>query len=80
LVLGIIFVLLGSNVALGLSIGLFFPPHMALCLTLGGFARFIYNKRVGIEQAQKNGPTIGTGLAVGGSLVIPIMIILAIIS
>ena len=76
---GILLAGLGSNIALGFSIGFFFPPHMALCLTLGGLVRYIYGKRTEDDKKNEKAVTIGTGLAVGGSLVIPIMILFALL-
>lgn len=79
LIAGILIAFFGSNVSLGLALGLFFPPHMALCLTFGGLTRVLYTRKVGPEKSNKDGPTIATGLAFGSSLVIPILIILALI-
>ena len=76
---GILLAIFGSNIALGFSIGLFFPPHMALALTLGGIVRYVYSKKNKDKDVNQQAVTIGTGLAVGGSLVIPIMIIFALI-
>jgi hypothetical protein len=79
LLTGIAIAFIGPNVALGVSLGFFFPPHMALCLTVGGLTRLLYTKRVGDEISKKNANTIGTGLAVGGSFVVPIMILVALL-
>ena len=61
--------------AIGLAIGIFFPPHMALALTLGGLTRLLYDKKAGKEASKDKTSTIAPGLAVGGSFVIPILII-----
>ncbi|MHA1727357.1 MAG: OPT/YSL family transporter [Promethearchaeota archaeon] len=65
-----------SDLAIGVVIGIFFPPHMALMMTLGGLIRLLYKKKVGEKVAGDKGITIATGLAVGASFVILIQIIL----
>jgi len=72
---GIILAFFGSELAIGLAIGIFFPPHMALALTLGGLARIIYDKKAGKEVGKDRSTTIAPALAVGGSFVIPILIL-----
>ncbi|MCG3218044.1 MAG: OPT/YSL family transporter [Candidatus Heimdallarchaeota archaeon] len=73
--IGIILAFFGSELAIGLAIGIFFPPHMALALTLGGLVRIIYDKKAGKEVGKDRSSTIAPALAVGGSFVIPILIL-----
>ncbi|MCY3412716.1 MAG: OPT/YSL family transporter [Candidatus Heimdallarchaeota archaeon] len=77
LVIGIILSIIGADIMFGLVIGLLFPPHMAIMLSLGGVVRFILDKKMGKEMAKDKISTIGSGIAVGASFVIPIMIVLA---
>jgi len=75
--IGILLAFFGSDLAIGLAIGVFFPPHMALALTLGGVVRIVYDKKAGKEESREKSTTIAPALAVGGSFVIPILIIKA---
>ncbi|MHA2098161.1 MAG: OPT/YSL family transporter, partial [Candidatus Kariarchaeaceae archaeon] len=72
---GILVAFFGSGLAIGLAVGMFFPPHMALALTFGGLTRILYDKMVGKEISRDRSTTIAPGLAVGASFVIPILII-----
>ena len=58
---------------------MFLYLHMALALTSGGLTRIIFDKRAGKEVSKDKTSTIAPGLAVGGSFVIPILIIRALI-
>jgi hypothetical protein len=49
---------------------------MAIMLTLGGIARIWYTKKHGKSASDDKGVTMATGLAVGGSFVILIQILL----
>jgi uncharacterized oligopeptide transporter (OPT) family protein len=64
------------DLAIAVVIGIFFPPHMAIMLTLGGIARIWYTKKHGKSASDDKGVTMATGLAVGGSFVILIQILL----
>lgn len=73
--IGILAAYFGGGLAIGLAVGMFFPPHMALALTFGGLTRILYDRLAGKEVSRDKSTTIAPGLAVGGSFVIPILII-----
>jgi hypothetical protein len=77
--LAVLFTKLGTDVFLGIVIGMLFPPHMAVPMMLGGLTRILIDRRYDEEKAKDLSSTIGPGLAVGASFVIPIMIILALV-
>lgn len=79
LLAGLVLTFFGTSIAIGLSLGFFFPPHMAMCLLLGALTRIGYNKQLEKKDQKNEGNTIGSGLALGGSLVIPIMILFALL-
>ncbi|MDH5647354.1 MAG: OPT/YSL family transporter, partial [Candidatus Heimdallarchaeota archaeon] len=79
LIFGMVFALFDADIVLGIVLGLFFPPHMALALSLGGITRYLYDRKVGKEIGKDRGSTIATALGVGGSFVIPILIILVLL-
>ncbi|MFW9998213.1 MAG: hypothetical protein ACFFD4_39595 [Candidatus Odinarchaeota archaeon] len=80
LLLGVIVaVVAGPGMGIGLAFGMFFPPHMALAIGLGGITRVIMDKRAGKDKVRDKGMTAATALSVGASLVIPIMIIMSLL-
>ncbi|MHA2297051.1 MAG: OPT/YSL family transporter [Candidatus Hodarchaeales archaeon] len=64
---------------IGLAIGMFFPPHMALAISLGGILRMVMDKKFGKDRVKDKGTTAATAVSVGASLTIPIMIVLALL-
>ncbi len=55
---------------------MFFPPHMAFCISLGGVTAILIEKRKGKEWMKDKGQIIATAVSVGATLTVPILIIL----
>lgn len=79
MIISMIFAFLGSNLMMGITIGLLFPPHMAIMLAIGGIIRVFLDRKLGKEKSKDKSAIIGPGIAVGASFVLPIMIILSMI-
>jgi len=78
---GILGLLLGSvsgTVALAAAIGLLFPPHMAIMITLGGITRILVERKYGKKRTQDEGNFRATAVSVGATLSVPILIILTV--
>ena len=67
LMIGLSFIVayFSPDIAIGVVIGIFFPPHMAIMMSLGGIIRILYRRKVGKQISDDKGVTIATGLAVG---------------
>lgn len=63
--------------AMGFAIGIFLPPHFALCFLAGGAIRWWTERSKGKEYFQEKGLNISTGLSTGASFTILLLIILA---
>ncbi|MFX0207751.1 MAG: OPT/YSL family transporter, partial [Candidatus Hodarchaeota archaeon] len=79
LLLGAVTALLFPSVGISLAIGMFFPPHMALPLTLGGIVAFILQRKYGKSWMEDRGRTAATALSVGATFTVPILILLSIL-
>jgi len=66
--------------AMGFAIGIFLPPHFAICFLAGGLVRWWTERRKGKEYFQEKGLNVSTGLSTGASFTILILIIIALIS
>lgn len=66
--------------AMGFAIGIFLPPHFALCFLAGGIIRWWTEKKKGKEYLQKKGLNISTGLSTGASFTILLLIIIALLA
>ena len=69
----------GANIGLGFVLAFFFPPHMAIPITLGGILRILANRRYGVEIVKDKGVTILTGVSVGASAVLIPLVILSLL-
>ncbi len=69
----------GANLGLGFVLAFFFPPHMAIPITLGGILRVLANRRYGIEVVKDKGVTVLTGVSVGASAVLIPLVILSLL-
>ncbi|MHA1976369.1 MAG: hypothetical protein ACW98I_05655 [Candidatus Hodarchaeales archaeon] len=67
---GLLGMMSGANLGLGAVLAFFFPPHMAIPITLGAILRIVANKRYGVEFVKDKGVTILTGASVGASAVL----------
>ncbi|UCG03204.1 MAG: OPT/YSL family transporter [Candidatus Heimdallarchaeota archaeon] len=76
MIFGGILALFFPTIGLSVAIGMFFPPHMAICLSLGGITAFIAEKRKGKEWMKDKGQIIATAISVGATLTVPILILL----
>ncbi len=76
---GLLGMLAGANMGLGFVLAFFFPPHMAIPITLGGVLRVLANKQYGIEKVKDKGVTILTGVSVGASAVLIPLVILSLL-
>jgi hypothetical protein len=76
LIFGGILALFFPTVGLSVAIGMFFPPHMAICLSLGGIIALIAEKKKGKEWMKDKGQIIATAISVGATFTIPILILL----
>ena len=73
---GGILALFFPTIGLSVAIGMFFPPHMAFCISLGGVTAILIEKRKGKEWMKDKGQIIATAVSVGATLTVPILIIL----
>jgi hypothetical protein len=78
-ILGLFFGSISGTIALAAAIGLLFPPHMALMITLGGILRLLVERKYGKERTQDEGNFRATAFSVGATLSVPILIILTVI-
>ncbi|MHA2226716.1 MAG: OPT/YSL family transporter [Candidatus Hodarchaeales archaeon] len=69
-------IIAGPGLGIGLAFGMFFPPHMALTIGMGGLTRILANKRFNKDWVQDKGTTAATAISVGASLTIPLLILL----
>ena len=76
MILGVLVALLFPKIGISVAIGMFFPPHMALMLMLGGLVAWVLEKRKGKEWMQDQGRTIGTALSVGATFTVPLLILM----
>ena len=76
LIIGAIFALFFPTIGVSLAIGMFFPPHMAICLMLGGAIALILEKRKGKEWMNDKGKMAATALEIGATFTVPILILL----
>ncbi|MFX0125301.1 MAG: OPT/YSL family transporter [Candidatus Hodarchaeota archaeon] len=76
LIFGGILALFFPTVGLSVAIGMFFPPHMAICIALGGITALIAEKKKGKEWMKDKGQIIATAISVGATLTVPILILL----
>ncbi len=76
LIFGGILALFFPTIGLSIAIGMFFPPHMAICLSLGGIIAIIAEKKKGKEWMKDKGQIIATAISVGATFTIPILILL----
>ncbi len=63
------------TIGVSLAIGMFFPPHMAICLTLGGLVALLLEKKKGKEWMNDKGKMAATAAEVGATLTVPILIL-----
>jgi hypothetical protein len=77
--LGIFAALLFPEIGVSVAIGMFFPPHMALALMLGGLSALIVQKKKGQDWMNDQGRTIGTALSVGATFTVPLLILMNIL-
>ncbi|MFX1508024.1 MAG: OPT/YSL family transporter [Promethearchaeota archaeon] len=73
---GGILALFFPTIGLSVAIGMFFPPHMAICLSLGGIMAIITEKKKGKEWMKDKGQIIATAIYVGATLTVPVLILL----
>ncbi|MFX0182284.1 MAG: OPT/YSL family transporter [Candidatus Hodarchaeota archaeon] len=76
---GAISALFFPSVGISLAIGMFFPPHMALPLTLGGILALLLQRKYGKSWMEDKGRTAATALSVGATFTVPILILLSIL-
>jgi len=69
----------GANLGLGFVLAFFFPPHMAIPISLGGILRLLANRRYGVDIVKDKGVTILTGVSVGASAVLIPLVILSLL-
>ncbi len=74
--IGAISALFLPGIGISLAIGMFFPPHMALCLSLGGITALLLERHRGKEWIKSRGAIAATALSVGATLTVPILILL----
>ncbi|WP_455140450.1 OPT/YSL family transporter [Candidatus Hodarchaeum mangrovi] len=74
--IGAISALFFPGIGISLAIGMFFPPHMALCLSLGGITALLLERHRGKEWMKSRGAIAATALSVGATLTVPILILL----
>ena len=74
--IGAISALFFPGIGISLAIGMFFPPHMALCLSLGGITALLLERHRGKEWMKSRGVIAATALSVGATLTVPILILL----
>ncbi len=58
---------------------MFFPPHMAICISLGGVTAIMIEKRKGKEWMKDMGQIVATAISVGASLTVPVLILMNLI-
>ena len=78
-VLGLFLGAISGSAALAAAIGLLFPPHMAIMVTLGGITRLLVERKYGKERTQEEGNFRATAFSVGATLSVPVLIILTVI-
>ena len=76
LLFGGIVALFLPTIGLSVGIGLFFPPHMAICISLGGIIAYLTEKRKGKEWMTDKGQIMATAISVGATLTVPILILI----
>ena len=76
MIFGGILALLFPTIGLSVALGMFFPPHMAICLCLGGITALIIEKKKSKEWMKDKGQIIATAIYVGATLTVPVLILL----
>ncbi|MFX0119479.1 MAG: OPT/YSL family transporter [Candidatus Hodarchaeota archaeon] len=76
LIAGGFIALLFPTIGVSLAIGMFFPPHMAVCITLGGLVALILEKKKGKTWMDDRGKMAATAVQVGATLTVPILILM----
>jgi hypothetical protein len=79
LLFGGILALFFPTIGLSVAIGMFFPPHMAICISLGGVTAIMIEKRKGKEWMKDKGQIVATAISVGASLTVPVLILMNLI-
>ena len=79
LAIGVLISGFSTDLAMGIAIGVLFPPHMAIMMGFGGIVRILLDRKFGKKESKEKSSIMGPGLAVGASFVIPIMIVMALI-
>jgi MFS family permease len=76
MIFGGILALFFPTIGLSVAIGMFFPPHMAICLSLGGITALVVEKKKGKEWMKDKGQIVATAISVGATLTVPVLILL----
>lgn len=80
LILGAGAALFFPGIGISIAIGLFLPPHMAICLSSGGILAIFLQKHYGKEWMDDKGKIIATALSVGATFTVPLLILINLIS